>query len=146
MTQEADTAAGYKIMEKLQHCESAFRKSTCPLKDKNGNALSLWRFKETVKLPANPAPPVIPSPIKLVDIKTNFQSKIEISGAIKSHKLDKVSDPDLIWIPTKFASINHEEATCQVIHHGFLTETFSIPTGDNQECLLSPKILLVAIN
>ena len=65
-------------------------------------------------------------------------------------------DRDVIWrlkyhygFPPKFASINqqlYEDATCQVIHGGKLTEPFSVQTGVRQGCLLSPTIFLMVVD
>jgi hypothetical protein len=50
--------------------------------------------------------------------------------------------------PPKFITIIkqllvYEDATCQVIYEGKLTEPFSIHTGVRQVCLLSPTIFLL---
>ena len=50
--------------------------------------------------------------------------------------------------PPKFVTIIqqlYEDATCQVIHEGKLTEPFNVLTGVGQGCLLSPTIFLVAV-
>ncbi|RUS68798.1 hypothetical protein EGW08_023439 [Elysia chlorotica] len=52
-------------------------------------------------------------------------------------------------IPTKFITIIqslYEDATCQVIHDGKLTEPFNVQTGVRQGCLLSPTIFLIVID
>ena len=49
-------------------------------------------------------------------------------------------------LPPKFVTIikqMYEDATCQVIHEGKLTEPFDIRTGVRQGCLLSPMIFLI---
>ena len=40
----------------------------------------------------------------------------------------------------------YEEATCQVIHNGKLTEPFNIQTGVRQGCMLSPMIFLLVVD
>ncbi|RUS87436.1 hypothetical protein EGW08_004811 [Elysia chlorotica] len=65
-------------------------------------------------------------------------------------------DREIIWklmhyygIPTKFITIIqtlYEDATCQVIHDGKLTEPFNVQTGVRQGCLLSPTIFLIVID
>ena len=40
----------------------------------------------------------------------------------------------------------YEDATCQVIHDGKLTEPFSVQTGVRQSCLLSPIIFLMVVD
>ena len=40
----------------------------------------------------------------------------------------------------------YEDATCQVIHDGKLTEPFSVQTGVRQGCLLSPIIFLMVVD
>ena len=65
-------------------------------------------------------------------------------------------DRDVIWrlmhhygLPPKFVTIiqqMYENATCQVIHDGKLTEPFSVLTGVRQGCLLSPMIFLMVID
>ena len=64
-------------------------------------------------------------------------------------------DRETIWklmqrygFPPKFISIIqqlYENATCQVIHEGKLTEPFFVQTGVRQGCLLSPTIFLIVI-
>ena len=63
---------------------------------------------------------------------------------------------DVIWrlmnhygFPTKFITIIqrlYEDATCQVIHDGKLTEPFFVQTGIRQGCLLPPKIFLLVVD
>ena len=65
-------------------------------------------------------------------------------------------DRDVIWrlmyhygFPPKFVAIIqqfYEDATCQVIHDGKLTEPFSVQTGVRQGCLLSPTIFLMVVD
>ena len=65
-------------------------------------------------------------------------------------------DRDVIWnlmyhygFPPKFVSIIkqlYDDAMCQVIHDGKLTEPFSVQTGVRQGCLLSPTIFLIVID
>jgi len=65
-------------------------------------------------------------------------------------------DRDVIWklmhhygFPPKFITIIqqlYEDATCQVIHEGKLTEAFSVQTGVRQGCLLSPTIFLLVVD
>ena len=64
-------------------------------------------------------------------------------------------DRDVIWrlvyhfgFPPKFVAIIQqlEDATCQVIHDGKLTEPFSVQTGVRQGCLLSPTIFLMVVD
>ena len=40
----------------------------------------------------------------------------------------------------------YEDATCQVIHDGKLTEPFTVHTGVRQGCLLSPTIFLMVVD
>ena len=40
----------------------------------------------------------------------------------------------------------YEDATCQVIHNGKLTEPFSVQTSVHQSCLLSPIIFLLVVD
>ncbi|XP_062609354.1 uncharacterized protein LOC134271119 [Saccostrea cucullata] len=40
----------------------------------------------------------------------------------------------------------YDEATCQVIHNGKLTEAFEVQTGVRQDYLLSPMIFLVVVD
>ena len=58
-------------------------------------------------------------------------------------------DRDVVWrlmyhygFPPKF----YEDATCQVIHDGKLTEPFSVQTDVRQGCLLSPTIFLMVVD
>ena len=63
---------------------------------------------------------------------------------------------DVIWklmyhygFPPKFVTIiqqMYEDATCQVIHDGKLTEPFTVHTGVRQGCLLSPTIFLMVVD
>ena len=65
-------------------------------------------------------------------------------------------DRDVIWrlmyhygLPPKFVTIiqqMYEDATCQVIHDGKLTEPFTVQTGVRQGCLLSPTIFLMVVD
>ena len=65
-------------------------------------------------------------------------------------------DRDVIWrllnhygFPAKFVNIiqqMYEDATCQVIHDGKLTEPFTVQTGVRQGCLLSSTIFLVVVD
>ena len=65
-------------------------------------------------------------------------------------------DRDVIWmlvhhygIPAKFVTLiqqMYENSTCQVIHHGKLSETFEVKTGVRQECILSPLIFVMVID
>jgi len=65
-------------------------------------------------------------------------------------------DRDVIWrlmqhygFPQKFISIIqklYEDASCQVIHNGKLSEPFTVQTGVRQGCLLSPTIFLIVID
>ena len=52
-------------------------------------------------------------------------------------------------IPEKLIKIirsSYEPSTCQVIHKNVLTEPFNIYTGVRQGCLLSPFLILLAVN
>ena len=40
----------------------------------------------------------------------------------------------------------YENAACQVIHNGKLTEPFEVKTGVRQGCLLSPMIFLIVVD
>ena len=40
----------------------------------------------------------------------------------------------------------YQEATCQIIHNGKLTEVFEMKTGVRQGCLLSPMIFLMVVD
>ncbi|RUS90025.1 hypothetical protein EGW08_002212 [Elysia chlorotica] len=65
-------------------------------------------------------------------------------------------DREVIWrlmhhygFPPKFINIIrqlYENATCQVIHNGKLTEPFTVQTGVRQGCILSPTIFLMVID
>ena len=65
-------------------------------------------------------------------------------------------DRNFIWrlmhhygFPPMFTNIiqqMYENATCQVIHDGKLTEPFSVQTGVRQGCLLSPIIFLMVVD
>nr|KAG5689679.1 hypothetical protein BaRGS_006304 [Batillaria attramentaria] len=65
-------------------------------------------------------------------------------------------DREVIWklmshygFPPKFVSIIrqlYEDATCQVIHNGKLTEPFTVRTGVRQGCILSPTIFLMVVD
>ena len=65
-------------------------------------------------------------------------------------------DRNIIWrlmhhygFPQKFVTIiqqMYEDATCQVIHDGKLTEPFTVQTGVRQGCLLSPTIFLMVVD
>ena len=65
-------------------------------------------------------------------------------------------DREVIWklmhhygFPPKFVNIIrqlYENATCQVIHDGKLTDPFTIQTGVRQGCILSPTIFLMVID
>ena len=65
-------------------------------------------------------------------------------------------DRNVIWklmehygFPQKFITIIqqlYENATCQVIHDGKLTEPFFVQTGVRQGCLLSPTIFLLVVD
>ena len=51
--------------------------------------------------------------------------------------------------PPKFVAIVqqlYEDATCQVIHDGKLTEPFSVQTGVRQGCFLSRTIFLMMVD
>ena len=63
---------------------------------------------------------------------------------------------DTLWqllrhygIPAKLARIikeSYERMACQVVHGGQLTRRFDVKTGVRQGCLLSPFLLLLAID
>lgn len=65
-------------------------------------------------------------------------------------------DREVIWklmqhygFPPKFITIIqqiYENATCQVVHEGKLTEPFSVQTGVRQGCILSPTIFLMVVD
>nr|KAG5699547.1 hypothetical protein BaRGS_033743 [Batillaria attramentaria] len=65
-------------------------------------------------------------------------------------------DREVIWklmshygFPPKFVNIIrqlYEDATCQVIHDGKLTEPFTVQTGVRQGCILSPTIFLMVVD
>ena len=65
-------------------------------------------------------------------------------------------DREVIWklmhhygFPPKFVTIIqqlYENATCQIIHDGKLTEPFTVRTGVRQGCILSPTIFLMVID
>ena len=65
-------------------------------------------------------------------------------------------DREVIWrlmhhygFPPKYITLIkelYEDATCQVIHDGKLTERFSVQTGVRQGCLLSPTIFLMVVD
>ena len=65
-------------------------------------------------------------------------------------------DRDVTWrlmhhygFSPKFINIiqqMYEDATCQLIHDGKLTEPFSVQTGVRQRCLLSPIIFLMLVD
>ena len=65
-------------------------------------------------------------------------------------------DRDVIWslmhhygFSPKFVTIIqqlYEDATCQVIHDGKLTEPFSVKTGVRQGCVLSPTIFQMVVD
>nr|KAG5708273.1 hypothetical protein BaRGS_021207 [Batillaria attramentaria] len=65
-------------------------------------------------------------------------------------------DREVIWklmshygFPPKFVNIIrqlYEDATCQVIHDGKLTEPFTVRTGVRQGCILSPTIFLMVVD
>jgi len=65
-------------------------------------------------------------------------------------------DRETIWklmrhygLPTKIVTMIrqfYQDATCQVIHDGKLTEPFSVETGVRQGCILSPTIFLIVVD
>nr|KAG5712455.1 hypothetical protein BaRGS_011429 [Batillaria attramentaria] len=65
-------------------------------------------------------------------------------------------DREVIWklmshygFPPKFVNVIrqlYEDATCQVIHDGKLTEPFTVRTGVRQGCILSPTIFLMVVD
>ncbi|KAL8622673.1 hypothetical protein ACOMHN_009307 [Nucella lapillus] len=65
-------------------------------------------------------------------------------------------DREVIWklmqhygFPLKYIAIIqqlYEDATCQVIHEGKLTDPFQVQTGVRQGCLLSPTIFLMVVD
>ena len=65
-------------------------------------------------------------------------------------------DREVIWkllryygVPLKIIHLIqqlYENAACQVIHNGKLTEPFKVKTGVRQGCLLSPMIFLIAVD
>nr|KAG5687084.1 hypothetical protein BaRGS_017102 [Batillaria attramentaria] len=65
-------------------------------------------------------------------------------------------DREVIWklmshygFPPKFVNIIrqlYEDATCQIIHDGKLTEPFTVRTGVRQGCILSPTIFLMVVD
>ena len=65
-------------------------------------------------------------------------------------------DREVIWkllqhygIPPVFINLIqqlYDNATCQVIHNGKLTESFNVKTGVRQGCLLSPMIFLMVVD
>jgi hypothetical protein len=73
----------------------------------------------------------------------------------KLKALDSVNR-EVIWklmhhyrFPPKFINIIrqlYENATCQIIHDGKLTEPFTKQTGVRQDCILSPTIFLMVID
>jgi len=65
-------------------------------------------------------------------------------------------DREVIWklmrhygFPAKIVNIIkqfYQDATCQVIHDGKLTDPFSVEIGVRQGCILSPTIFLIVVD
>ena len=84
-----------------------------------------------------------------------WQSSLYINFTDYEKAFDNV-DRDVIWmlmhhygIPANFAILiqqMYENSTCQVIHNGKLFETFEVKTDVRQGCIISPLIVIMAID
>ena len=85
-----------------------------------------------------------------------FQSTLYLNFIDFQKAFDSV-DRNTIWklmqhygIPETFIlliqQLYNENAACQVIHNGKLTEPFSVQTGVRQGCMLSPMIFLMVVD
>ncbi len=107
LTTEAEIAAGQRNMKRLYEITKTLSGKTInpsrPVKSRNGDPIpggkeqrTRWaeHFKETLNRPAPLETPDIPPPLKLLDVKIDPPTKIEISKAIKTLKSAKAAGPD----------------------------------------------------
>ena len=92
----------------------------------------------------------------IIEQSLEFQSTLYLNFIDFQKAFDSV-DRNTIWkllenygIPDIFISLIQQlyddNAECQVIHNGKLTEPFSVKTGVRQGCMLSPMIFLIVVD
>ena len=92
----------------------------------------------------------------IVEQSLEFQSTLYLNFIDFQKAFDSV-DRSTIWklleqygIPGTYISLIQllydDNAACQVIHNGKLTEPFSVKTGVRQGCMLSPMIFLIVVD
>nr|KAG5689255.1 hypothetical protein BaRGS_006375 [Batillaria attramentaria] len=91
----------------------------------------------------------------IIEQSLEWQTPLYSTFADFQKAFDSV-DREVIWklmshygFPPKFVNIIrqlYEDATCQVIHDGKLTEPFTVRTGVRQGCILSPTIFLMVVD
>ena len=91
----------------------------------------------------------------IIEQSLEWQSTLYLNFIDFEKAFDSV-DREVIWkilrhygIPQVFINLIqelYEDATCQVIHNGKLTNPFEVKTGVRQGCLLSPMIFLMVVD
>ena len=91
----------------------------------------------------------------IIEQSLEWQSALYLNFIDFEKAFDSV-DREVIWkllryygVPLKIIHLIqqlYENAACQVIHNGKLTEPFEVKTGVRQGCLLSPMIFLIAVD
>ena len=87
-----------------------------------------------------------------IDQSLEWQSILYLNFIDLQKAFDSV-DRNTIWKifdnfgrPVIFKEKTYENATCQVIHNGKLTQPFNVETGVRQGCLLLPMIFLMVVD
>ncbi|CAH8662821.1 unnamed protein product [Heterobilharzia americana] len=91
----------------------------------------------------------------IIEQSIEWQSPLHLNFIDFEKAFDSV-DREVIWkllqyygVPQTFIRLIqqlYEDATCQVIHNGKLSDAFEVKTGVKQGCLLSPMIFLIVVD
>ncbi|CAH8605478.1 unnamed protein product [Heterobilharzia americana] len=91
----------------------------------------------------------------IIEQSIEWQSALYLNFIDFEKAFDSV-DREVIWkllqyygVPQTFIRLIqqlYEDATCQVIHNGKLSDAFEVKTGVKQGCLLSPMIFLIVVD
>nr|CAH8838004.1 unnamed protein product [Trichobilharzia regenti] len=91
----------------------------------------------------------------IIEQSLEWQSPLYLNFIDFEKAFDSV-DREVIWKLLRYYGVPstiihliqqlYDNAACQVIHNGKLTEAFEVRTGVRQGCLLSPMIFLIAID
>ncbi|CAH8865513.1 unnamed protein product [Trichobilharzia szidati] len=91
----------------------------------------------------------------IIEQSLEWQSPLYLNFIDFEKAFDSV-DREVIWKLLRYYGVPptiihliqqlYDNAACQVIHNGKLTESFEVRTGVRQGCLLSPMIFLIAVD